>query len=119
MTPRVYTWTTEEGQYDWTDVFRITAEVSGYDYHGSYERPPEYREVCVKIERRFCPSEPDKCGGCEWDDVTEREFGSARDRNAWSDFVTEMENIALDMDDDAASAAFERAHEYNPEDMGH
>jgi hypothetical protein len=38
--PRVYTWTDETPQ---GQSVRVTAEVSGFDYYGSYERPQEDR----------------------------------------------------------------------------
>lgn len=111
--PRTYQWTEPS---PFVGDLRVTAEVSGAEYPGSWENPPEHRECVVTIERRFCPSEPDKCGGCEWEDVTDQYFGSRGDRMVWEEFTDQMRDKGLDRDDDAMQAAYDEAHEYNPEE---
>lgn len=114
--PRVYTWTEETPQ---GRTVRVTAEVSGSDDYGSYENPPEYREVCIMVERSFCPSEPDQCKGCEYEDITDRGEPAQSHRpmneaeqKEWDEYLDTLHTRGLYVDDEAVAAAYDRAHEY-------
>ena len=52
----------------------VVATVSGRDERWSPQvmSPPECREVEIEVRSYFCPSEPDKCAGCEYEDVTDK-----------------------------------------------
>lgn len=90
MKPRTYTWR------DDTHIgpVTVTAEVTGRDTLG-YMNPPEYREVTYSIHY--------ESGEDVSDEFTE-------DEHAY--FIEE----ALSIDDAAEQAAYDNAHEYNPED---
>lgn len=79
---------------------KIEAMVTGSDWAGDRLNPPEYREVEISVYTRFCPSEPDKCAGCEREDVTEK---------CSEDFLDRLRDKALEMEDDARAAAEDRA----------
>lgn len=120
--PRVYTWTDETPE---GSTVRVTAEVTGYEHPGRGFDPPEYREVEITVERSFCPSTPDRCAGCEWEDITEvgepdwpaGGMGQSQ-QEEWDQWLDDLRWLACEKDDDAAQAAFERAHEPDYEDMG-
>jgi len=117
--PRVYTWTDETPQ---GQSVRVTAEVSGFDYYGSYERPQEWRDVCVVVERSFCPSTPDRCDGCEYEDITEQGEPAQSHRpmneaeaKTWEEYLEALRCEAVERDDEAATEIYDRAHEYEHE----
>jgi hypothetical protein len=86
--PRTYTWPVDTH----IGPLQVYAEVSGHDTGGSYENPPEYREVVYSVV--------DKDGEEVTDEFTEDEH---------AEFIDE----ALRLDDNALQAAYDRAHEYN------
>ena len=116
--PREYQWTTEEPLLE-TKV-RVTAYVSGRDTpargptYSCGGSPPEYRDVEIVVERSFCPSEPDKCKGCEWEDITESAPRVSRlpfSEGRWQAWFDTLREKAIEKDNDAADEARERATE--------
>jgi hypothetical protein len=92
---REYEWDWELDDDAETPV-HVEAMVTGSDWAGDLLNPPEYREVEVSVYTRFCPSEPDKCAGCEREDVTD---------SCSEDFLERMREKALEMEDDARADA--------------
>jgi hypothetical protein len=71
--------------------------------------------VEITVERRFCPSKPDKCEGCEWEDITETGPGALPiikgQMPRWEAWLDELRDLACTKDDDADDEARERYHE--------
>ena len=120
-------------EYVWTDEeplagreVRITAIITGSDTpargpaysHGGL--PPEYREVEITVEVSFCPSTPDRCAGCEWEDITEDERGecyTSREQPLWDDFLDRMRDKACEREDEKYDIADEIVNEFFPSVM--
>lgn len=123
MKPREYQWETEEPLREL--LVRVTAHVWGRDTpargpsYASGGSPAEPREVEIAVELRSCPSHPDKCEGCEWDDITETgtQYWPFRmsERNRWETWLDTLRDVAIEKDDDAEEYARERAGERGEE----
>lgn len=85
--PRTYTW----GEDTHIGPVQVYVEVTGHDTGGSYENPPEYREVVYSVV--------DREGEEVTDEFTEDEHAA---------FIEE----AFRLDDWALTAAYDAAHEY-------
>lgn len=112
---REYIWMDEE-PLNGFDV-RVSAIITGQDTpargpaydHGGL--PPEYREVEITVERSFCPSTPDKCKGCEWEDLTDpldhRPYLTPLQAKTWEDWLDRLREQACEREDEQIALAEE------------